>query len=47
MEEVVPVVPFAQSDSVRVASARVVNLVIDQAFLNPALDRIALSPAGS
>jgi ABC-type transport system substrate-binding protein len=43
MEEVVPVVPFAASDTARVASARVVELVIDQAFLNPALDRIALT----
>jgi peptide/nickel transport system substrate-binding protein len=44
MEEVVPIVPFAASDAVRVASGRVLELVIDQAFLNPALDRIALEP---
>jgi peptide/nickel transport system substrate-binding protein len=42
MEEVVPVVPFGATDNVRVASARVVNLVVDQAFQNPSLDRIAL-----
>ena len=47
MEKIVAVVPFAQSDTVRVASARVADLVVDQAFVNPALDRIALSPAGS
>jgi hypothetical protein len=44
MEEVVPIVPFAASDTVRVASGRVLELVIDQAFVNPSLDRIALEP---
>jgi peptide/nickel transport system substrate-binding protein len=44
MEEVVPMVPVTASENVRVASARVVELVIDQASLNPALDRIALKP---
>jgi peptide/nickel transport system substrate-binding protein len=44
MEEVVPVVPFETSDGVRAGSSRAVNLVVDQAFLNPALDRIALEP---
>jgi hypothetical protein len=47
MEEVVPVVPFGATDNVRVASARVLSLVIDQAFQNPALDQIAVSPAGA
>jgi peptide/nickel transport system substrate-binding protein len=46
MEEVVPVVPFAAVEEVRVASARVVNLVVDQAFQNPSLDRIALESEG-
>jgi peptide/nickel transport system substrate-binding protein len=47
MEEIVAVVPFVQSDTVRVASSGVTSLVVDQAFVNPSLDLIALSPAGA
>ena len=47
MEQVVPWVPYAQLTSARIVSDRVASFSIDQAFVEPALDRFALRGGGS
>jgi hypothetical protein len=44
MEQIVPWVPYAGMTDVRTFSPRVESFSIDQAFVMPALDRIALDP---
>jgi ABC-type transport system substrate-binding protein len=46
MEQVVPWVPYAQLTSTRIVSERVASFSVDQAFVEPALDRFALQGGG-
>ena len=46
METVVPWIPYEFRNDARVFSSRVAEYSIDQAFVMPALDRIALHETG-